>query len=192
MSKEIRRHIDSFRDFRITENESDDEYINYLLDKISKKGIDSLSYIEKRKLSDLSQGNVEDRALRIIDGEIYIGDVSYNRYISQEYKKHIYPKSDIISDANRMFFSQLKKMNISDIEIEQEIYPVDFIEEMSGTHLKVGDYIITPFWEGQKGISVNYKNDYWLYKLNSIPNSIAEVNNFIQEFFKIYIKDIIK
>ncbi len=76
MSKEIRRHIDSFRDFRITENKSDDEYINYLLDKISKKGIDSLSDIEKRKLSDLSQGNVEDRTLRIIDGEIYIGRVA--------------------------------------------------------------------------------------------------------------------
>ncbi len=192
MSKEIRRHIDSFRDFRITENESDDEYINHLLDKISKKGLDSLSNGEKNRLTNLSQGNIEDRTLRIIDGDIYIGDVSYDRYNSQEYRKNMYPQSDKISDANRMFFSQLKKMNISDIEIEQEIYPVDFIEEMSGTHLKVGDYIITPFWEGQKGISVNYKNDYWLYELNSIPNSIAEMNNFIQEFFKIYIKDIIK
>jgi hypothetical protein len=192
MSKEIRRHIDSFRDFRITENESDDEYINHLLDKISKKGLDSLSNSEKNRLTNLSQGNIEDRTLRIIDGDIYIGDVSYDRYNSQEYRKNMYPQSDKISDANRMFFSQLKKMNISDIEIEQEIYPVDFIEEMSGTHLKVGDYIITPFWEGQKGISVNYKNDYWLYELNSIPNSIAEMNNFIQEFFKIYIKDIIK
>ena len=192
MSKEIRRHIDSFRDFRITENESDDEYINHLLDKISKKGLDSLSNSEKNRLTNLSQGNIEDRTLRIIDGDIYIGDVSYDRYNSQEYRKNMYPQSDKISDANRMFFSQLKKMNISDIEIEQEIYPVDFIEEMSGTHLKVGDYIITPFWEGQKGISVNYKNDYWLYELNSIPNSIAEMNNFIQEFFKVYIKDIIK
>jgi hypothetical protein len=192
MSKEIRRHIDSFRDFRITENESDDEYINHLLDKISKKGLDSLSNSEKNRLTNLSQGNIEDRTLRIIDGDIYIGDVSYDRYNSQEYRKNMYPQSDKISDANRMFFSQLKKMNISDIEIEQEIYPVDFIEEMSGTHLKVGDYIITPFWEGQKGISVNYKNDYWLYELNSIPNSIVEMNNFIQEFFKIYIKDIIK
>ena len=192
MSKEIRRHIDSFRDFRITENESDDEYINHLLDKISKKGLDSLSNSEKNRLTNLSQGNIEDRTLRIIDGDIYIGDVSYDRYNSQEYRKNMYPQSDKISDANRMFFSQLKKMNISDIEIEQEIYPVDFIEEMSGTHLKVGDYTISPFYEGQKGISVNYKNDYWLYELNSIPNSIAEMNNFIQEFFKIYIKDIIK
>jgi hypothetical protein len=192
MSKEIRQHIDSFRDFRITENESDDEYINYLLDKISKKGIDSLSDIEKRKLSDLSQGNIEDRTLRIIDGDIYIGDVSYDRYNSQEYRKHMYPQSDKINDANRMFFSQLKKMNISDIEIEQEIYPVDFIYEMSGEHLKVGDYIITPFWEGQKGISVNYKNDYWLYELNSIPTSIQEMNDFIQDFFKVHIKEIIK
>jgi hypothetical protein len=192
MSKEIRRHIDYFRDFRITENESDDEYINYLLDKISKKGIDSLSYIEKRKLSDLSQGNVEDRTLRIIDGEIYIGDVSYNRYISQEYKKHIYPKSDKISDANRMFFSQLKKMNISEIQIDDNIYPVDFIYEMSGEHLKVDDYTISPFYEGQKGISVNYKNDYWLYELNSIPTSIQEMNDFIQDFFKVHIKEIIK
>ena len=192
MSKEIRRHIDSFRDFRITENESDDEYINHLLDKISKKGLDSLSNSEKNRLTNLSQGNIEDRTLRIIDGDIYIGDVSYDRYNSQEYRKNMYPQSDKISDANRMFFSQLKKMNISDIEIEQEIYPVDFIEEMSGTHLKVGDYTISPFYEGQKGISVNYKNNYWLYELNSIPNSIAEMNNFIQEFFKIYIKDIIK
>jgi hypothetical protein len=192
MSKEIRRHIDSFRDFRITENKSDDEYINYLLDKISKKGIDSLSDIEKRKLSDLSQGNVEDRTLRIIDGEIYIGDVSYNRYISQEYKKHIYPKSDKISDANRMFFSQLKKMNISEIQIDDNIYPIDFIYEMSGEHLKVDDYTISPFYEGQKGISVNYKNDYWLYELNSIPTSIQEMNDFIQDFFKVHIKEIIK
>lgn len=192
MSKEIRRHIDSFRDFRITENESDDEYINHLLDKISKKGLDSLSNSEKNRLTNLSQGNIEDRTLRIIDGDIYIGDVSYDRYNSQEYRKNMYPQSDKISDANRMFFSQLKKMNISDIEIEQKIYPVDFIEEMSGTHLKVGDYTISPFYEGQKGISVNYKNNYWLYELNSIPNSIAEMKNFIQEFFKIYIKDIIK
>ena len=192
MSKEIRKHINSFRQFRITEHVSDDEYINHLLDKISKKGFDSLSNSEKNRLTNLSRGNIEDRTLRVIDGDIYIGDVSYDRYNSQEYRKHMYPQSDKISDANRMFFSQLKKMNISDIEIEQEIYPVDFIEEMSGTHLKVGDYIITPFWEGEKGISVNYKNDYWLYELNSIPNSIAEMNNFIQEFFKIYIKDIIK
>lgn len=192
MSKEIRKHINSFREFRITEDASDDGYINHLLDKISKKGLDSLSNSEKNRLTNLSQGNIEDRTLRVIDGDIYIGDVSYDRYNSQEYRKHMYPQSDKISDANRMFFSQLKKMNISDIEIEQEIYPVDFIEEMSGTHLKVGDYTISPFWEGQKGISVNYKNDYWLYELNSIPNSIAEMNNFIQEFFKIYIKDIIK
>ena len=192
MSQEIRRHIDSFRDFRITENESDDEYINYLLDKISKKGIDSLSDIEKRKLSDLSQGNIEDRTLRIIDGDIYIGDVSYDRYNSQEYRKHMYPQSDKISDANRMFFSQLKKMNISEIQIDDNIYPVNFIYEMSGEHLKVDDYTISPFYEGQKGISVNYKNDYWLYELNSIPTSIQEMNDFIQDFFKVHIKEIIK
>jgi hypothetical protein len=192
MSKEIRKHINSFREFRITEDVSDDEYINHLLDKISKKGLDSLSNSEKNRLTNLSQGNIEDRTLSVIDGDIYIGDVSYDRYISQEYKKHIYPKSDEISDANRMFFSQLKKMNISEIQIDDNRYPVDFIDEMSGKHLKVGDYTISPFYEGQKGISVNYKNDYWLYELNSIPNSIAEMNNFIQEFFKIYIKDIIK
>jgi hypothetical protein len=192
MSKEMRKHLNSFREFRITEDVSDDEYINHLLDKISKKGLDSLSNSEKNRLTNLSQGNIEDRTLSVIDGDIYIGDVSYDRYISQEYKKHIYPKSDEISDANRMFFSQLKKMNISEIQIDDNIYPVDFIDEMSGKHLKVGDYTISPFYEGQKGISVNYKNDYWLYELNSIPNSIAEMNNFIQEFFKIYIKDIIK
>jgi hypothetical protein len=191
MSKKIRRHIDSFRDF-INENKSDDdEYIDYLLDKINKKGIDSLSDGEKNKLSDLSHDNIEDRTVRIIDGEIYIGDVSYDRYISQEYKKNIYPKSDEISDANRMFFSIVKKMNISNIQIDDNLYPVDFIYEMSGEHLKVGDYIISPFYEGQMGISVNHKNEYWLYEVNLIPTSIQEMNNFIEEFFKRQIKEIL-
>jgi hypothetical protein len=172
-------------------SESDDKYINYLLDKINKKGIDSLSDSEKNRLNKITSDDIEDRTLRIIDGEIYIGDVSYDRFNSSEYKKHIYPKSDVISDANRMFFSKLGKMNISSIQINDKIYSVDFIDEMSGKHLKVGNYIISPFYEGQKGISVNHNNDYWLYELDSIPTSSQQMNNFIQEFFKTYIKEII-
>jgi len=177
---------------RFNESRDDDNYVNYLLDKINKKGIDSLSDSEKNRLDKITSDNIEDRTLRIINGEIYIGDVLYDRFISPDYKKHIYPVSDAISDANRMFFSKLGKMNISNIQINDKIYSAELIDEMSGKHLKVGDYIISPFYEGQKGICVNHNNDYWLYELDSIPTSIQQMNNFIQEFFKTYIKEIIR
>ena len=191
MSKEMRRYINDFKSFKLNES-LDDEYINHLLDKINKKGIDSLSDAEKNRLNQLSSGIIEDRTLRIIDGEIYIGDVSYNRSISTDYQKHIYPKSDDISDANRMFFNKIKNMNISSVEVDGDNLPIEIIEEMSGEHLKVGDYILSPFYEGQKGISVNYDNANYLYKLKNIPHTKIEMDEFISNFFKKYLSEIVR
>ena len=84
----MRIYINDFKSFNLKES-VDDEYINYLLDKINKKGINSLSDSEKNRLNQLSSGNIEDRTLRVIDGEIYIGDVSYDRFLSSDYKEHI-------------------------------------------------------------------------------------------------------
>jgi len=187
----MRRYINDFKSFKLKESR-DDEYINYLLDKINKKGIDSLSDAEKNRLNQLSSGNIEDRTLRVIDGEIYIGDVSYNRFISTGYQKHIYPKSDDMSDANRMFFSKIKNMNISSVEVDGDILPIEIIDEMSGEHLKVGDYVLSPFYEGQKGISVNYHNNFYLYKLKTIPQTNEEMDIFIFNFFKKYLSEIVK
>ena len=105
----------------LIETDDDQEYIDYLLDKISKKGMSSLSHPEISKLKQLSQGETEDRTLRIIDGDMYIGDVSINRFNSPDYKKVLYPKSDDISDAYRTFFHEIKKLNIDSIEINNEI-----------------------------------------------------------------------
>jgi hypothetical protein len=191
MSKEMRKYIDDFISFNLKES-NDNEYINHLLDKINKKGIDSLSDSEKNRLNQLSSDNIEDRTLRVIDGEMYIGDVSYDRFLSTDYQKHIYPKSDEVSDANRMFFSKIKNMNISSIEIDGNVLPVEIIEEMSGEHLKIGDYILSPFYEGQKGISVNYGNNNYLYELNNVPQTISEIDEFVVKFFKTYVKQIVE
>ena len=192
MSKEMRRYIDDFKSFNLKESVDNDEYINYLLDKINKKGINSLSDSEKNRLNQLSSGNIEDRTLRVIDGEIYIGDVSYERFLSSDYRQHIYPKSDNISDANRMFFSQIKDMNISSVEINGKNLPIQIIDEMSGEHLQIGNYLLSPFYEGQLGISVNIDNDYFLYELDYIPESKSEMSKFINDFFKIHLNRIIK
>jgi len=192
MSKEMRRYIDDFKSFNLKESVDNDEYINYLLDKINKKGINSLSDSEKNRLNQLSSGNIEDKTLRVIDGEIYIGDVSYDRFLSSDYRQHIYPKSDNISDANRMFFSQIKDMNISSVEINGKNLPIQIIDEMSGEHLQIGNYLLSPFYEGQLGISVNIDNDYFLYELDYIPESKSEMSKFINDFFKIHLNRIIK
>ena len=39
-----------------------------------------------------------------------------------------------IFDANRMFFSQIKDMNISSVEINGKNLPIKIIHEMSGEH----------------------------------------------------------
>ena len=188
----MRRYIDDFKSFNLKESVDNDEYINYLLDKINKKGINSLSDSEKNRLNQLSSGNIEDKTLRVIDGEIYIGDVSYDRFLSSDYRQHIYPKSDNISDANRMFFSQIKDMNISSVEINGKNLPIQIIDEMSGEHLQIGNYLLSPFYEGQLGISVNIDNDYFLYELDYIPESKSEMSKFINDFFKIHLNRIIK
>ena len=192
MSKEMREHIDNFNNFLLNKSVDNDEYINYLLDKINKKGITSLSDSEKNRLNQLSSGNIEDKTLRVIDGEIYIGDVSYDRFLSSDYRQHIYPKSDNISDANRIFFSQIKDMNISSVEINGKNLPIQIIDEMSGEHLQIGNYLLSPFYEGQLGISVNIDNDYFLYELDYIPESKSEMSKFINDFFKIHLNRIIK
>ena len=192
MSKEMRRYIDDFKSFNLKESVDNDEYINYLLDKINKKGINSLSDSEKNRLNQLSSGNIEDKTLRVIDGEIYIGDVSYDRFLSSDYRQHIYPKSDNISDANRMFFSQIKDMNISSVEINGKNLPIQIIDEISGEHLQIVNYLLSPFYEGQLGISVNIDNDYFLYELDYIPESKSEMSKFINDFFKIHLNRIIK
>lgn len=192
MSKEMRRYIDSFKSFNLKESVDDEKYINHLLDKINKKGVNSLSDTEKNRLNQISSGNIEDRTLRVVDGEIYIGDVSYDRFLSKDYQKHMYPKSDDISDANRMFFSQIKDMDISSIEVNGRNLPTQVIDEMSGEHLQIGDYLLSPFYEGQMGISVNHNDDYFLYELDYIPQSRSEMNEFISNFFKIYLNRIIK
>ncbi len=177
----------------LREDTDDQSYINYILDKINKKGLTSLSSAERNRLDKLSQGEIEDRTLRTIDGDMYIGDVSLDRYNSPEYKKHIYPVSDVISDANRMFFSQLDKMDISGIEINGEYLPIEVIEEMSGQHLKIGEVYISPFWEGYKGIVVNdnISGDSYTMDLNTIPESIEEMVEFIERLFNDYIYDIV-
>jgi len=178
--------------YKIFESSEEDDYVDSLLDKISKKGIDSLSDSEKNRLNKITSDNIEDRTLRIINGEIYIRDVSHDRFNSPEYKKHIYPKSDIISDANRMFFSEIKKMNIDQIELNSKIYEFEIIEEMSGEHLKIGDYILNPFWEGSKEISINHLNKYYTYPLKYIPIYKNEMVDFIKDFLSKILPEIIE
>ena len=51
---------------------------------------------------------------------------------------------------------------------------------MSGEHLKIGDYILNPFWEGSKEISINHLNKYYTYPLKYIPIYKNIVINFIK------------
>ena len=176
----------------LIETDDDQEYIDYLLDKISKKGMSSLNHPEISKLKQLSQGETEDRTLRIIDGDMYIGDVSINRFNSPDYKKVLYPKSDDISDAYRTFFHEIKKLNIDSIEINNEIHKFRVIDEMSGEHISVDDIIITPFWEGQKGISIiKSDGEEQFIKLDKIPTTKNEMNEFIHNFFNVILPKII-
>ena len=97
-----------------------------------------------------------------------------------------------IFDANGMFFSQIKDMNISSVEINGKNLPIKIIHEMSGEHLQIGNYILSPFWENQIGIAVNIDDDSFLQELNYVPQSKSEMNEFVNNFFKIYLNSIIK
>ncbi len=81
---------------------------------------------------------------------------------------------------------------ISSVEINGENLPIQIIDEMSGEHLQIGNYLLSPFYEGQLGISVNIDDDYFLYELDYIPESKSEMSKFINDFFKIHLNRIIK
>ena len=58
--------------------------------------------------------------------------------------------------------------------------------------VQIGNYILSPFWENEVGIAVNIDHDCFLYELNYVPQSKSEMNEFINNFFKIYLNSIIK
>jgi len=67
----MRRYINDFKSFKLKESR-DDEYINYLLDKINKKGIDSLSDAEKNRLNQIKNIFIQSLTICLMQIECFL------------------------------------------------------------------------------------------------------------------------
>lgn len=176
----------------LVENE---EYINYLLDKISKKGINSLSSSEKQAMDRISNKEKED--IQIIDGDMYVNGIAYDRYMSKEYQDTQYPISDTSTDRYRMFVSEIKKHNFpKEIYVNDTIWKIDLVEEMSGTHILLSngmdEVYVTPFWEGSEDIIISFTDGHENMELPYPPNTQEEMSSFITELFGWIIPDMVE
>jgi len=175
----------------LIENE---EYINYLLDKISNKGINSLSGAEKKALDRSSNKEKED--IQIIDGDMYVNGIGYDRYISKEYQDTQHPISDTSTDRYRMFISEIKKHNFpKEIYVNDTVWKIDLVEEMSGTHILLSNdkdnIYVTPFWEGSEDIIIGFNDEHENMEIPYPPDTQEEMSSFVNELFSWIIPEMV-
>lgn len=151
-------------------NESQ-EYLDYLLDKISEEGMDALSPKEKEDLMKLSKGeNIEPE---------------------QEEE----PVESEETDLNRLFMHYA--LPHEEVTVDGEEYHAEITDEFSGEHIRVSgpdvDFICSPFWQGHKGIAIQTSDEQGLlYKVPKPPTNDTEMMSFVQTFYETLLPKIIK
>lgn len=173
--------------------QTDQEYLDYLLDKINNTGILSLSPAEKSSLIHLSQKELDEHNVEIADGDLYVNGVLYNRFISSEYKELMYPIGKI--NFNDILYNYLENMNIENISLFGKKWNFRIEHMMSGEHIYISngeeEYYISPFWEDQDAIAVNSmdSNISFFYSID-MPD-VKNMKGFIDLLFNKYLPEIL-
>lgn len=146
------------------------DYLNSLLDKISEKGMESLTDKEKNDLIKLSKGESTD--------------------VEHEEENDVEE-----TDLNRLFMHYA--MEHEQLEVDGKEYHAQIIQEMSGEHIEVTgpdvDFICSPFYEGHNGIAIQTAHDQaLLLKVKEQPQTKKEMMSFVQKFYETYLPKIIR
>jgi hypothetical protein len=155
------------------------EYLDSLLDKISEKGMESLTPKEKVDLTRLSQG--ED-----IEPED-------DEQSQQDYEQEGEDLMDL--DRNKMFMHYVMQEEV--LNVDGKDYYVEVVEEPSGEHIRVSgpdsDFICSPFFEGHEGIAIQTSHGQaLLLKVKENPQTSKEMMTFVQKFYESYLPKIIR
>ena len=151
---------------KLNENQ---EYLDFLLDKISEKGIDTLSQKEKDDLMRLSRGE----EITTQEDEVEEEDIDLNKEF--------------------MHFAMEHEM----LTVNGKEYHAEIVDEASGEHIRVTgpdvDFICSPFYEGHRGIAIQMSNDQaLLLKVDEEPKNKTEMMAFVQKFYETLLPKIIR
>lgn len=147
------------------------EYLNSLLDKISEKGMESLTDKEKNDLIRLSKGQSIEREEEPVDN------------------------TEEEVDLSKLFMHYV--MQYEEVIVDEKTYSVQPVEEMSGEHIEVTgpdvDFICSPFFEGHQGIPIQMAgNQAIMLKVEEYPATPKEMMLFVQKFYEVYLPKIIR
>lgn len=153
-------------------NESQ-EYLDFLLDKISEEGMGSLSPKEKEDLMKLSKGEM----------------------IEPEEEEPTQPEEIEGGDLNRLFMHYA--LPHEEVPVDGKDYHAEITDEYSGEHIRVTgpdvDFICSPFWKGHKGIAIQTSDEQGLlYKVPKEPTNDTEMMAFVQKFYETLLPKIIR
>ena len=167
----------------LKESYGDDPYINYLLDKISARGLSTLSDKERGDLDKMSRGeNVDMKLPSKASNSVYDNEDNDVKFGDDE--------DDIDYDsleAFQMFLEEApqrysfvmggKTWTFSVEQIDVESFPTFIVTDGITT------FYVSPFERGGKFSIENAKGDKVSFSLNSIPKTQEEMKSFVKLFF---------
>lgn len=158
------------------------QYLDVLLDKINKGGMESLSNKERQDLVRISNGEQIHINSPEVDPDpnVDINDLDDDVDVSDPYNMVMY------------FSPEYYELQVGDLK-----YMIERVEEYDGDHLRVSgvdaDFYVTPFWEGRQGVLIELMGGKKvLFKVNPVPRSSAEVRDFIKRLYEEMIPKIIE